>query len=404
MKPNSLQMFCAPIPCQRLLLCLCAAVITGCTPKMEAKKEPPPEVLVQGASFIVQPVAWPLIVRCQGSLVADETTIISAKVAGRIDKVQVEVGDTVAAGVPLILIDAQEYRLQADQADAQLTQARAAVGLKPGDPLESLNPDNAPPVREAKAVLDEATKALARLRTLKGGDAVSETDLEIAESAERVAAARLASAQNSVREKIALISVQKALRDLAQQKLVETQILSPFEGRIQSRTAAEGTYVQPGQSLMTLVKTQKLRFRSSVPERYAHQLKIGQKVSIRFDLSQQTREGQVTRISPNLDPQSRSLSFEVDLDNADQSLRSGLFAEASIEIDPSAQGIALPLGCLQRFAGIDKVWKITDGKVKEQVVTVGMVRDDLIEIRSGLTAGDVLLSDGPAGRPGKWAP
>ncbi len=99
------------------------------------------------------------------------------------------------------MIDAQEYRLQADQADAQLSQARAAVGLKPGDPLESLNPDNAPPVREAKAVLDEATKALARLRTLKGGDAVSESDLEVAESAERVAAARLASAQNSVREK-----------------------------------------------------------------------------------------------------------------------------------------------------------------------------------------------------------
>ncbi len=84
---------------QRLVLCFWCAGAAGCTPKMEAKKEPPPEALVQGASFVVQPVAWPLIVRCQGSLVADETTIISAKVAGRIDKVQVEVGDTVAAGV-----------------------------------------------------------------------------------------------------------------------------------------------------------------------------------------------------------------------------------------------------------------------------------------------------------------
>ncbi len=201
-----------------------------------------------------------------------------------------------------------------------------------------------------------------------------------------------------------MISVQKALRDLAQQKLVENT--NPIA--IRRTNSIANSRRRDLRTTWPIVddigKNTKASISFQRAERYAHQLKIGQKVSIRFDLSQQTREGQVTRISPNLDPQSRSLSFEVDLDNADQSLRSGLFAEANIEIDPSAQGIALPIGCLQRFAGIDKVWKIADGKVKEQVVTVGMVRDDLIEIRSGLTAGDVLLSDGPAGRPGKWAP
>jgi RND family efflux transporter MFP subunit len=387
---------------------LCATVLvplSGCNETQEEKKKAPVvEQIVEADVMVVEPVNWPTTVRCQGSLMADETTTVSAKVAGRVSAVLFEIGDLASAGQILVEIDSEEYQLQAEQADAQLSQARAAVGLKPDDPLDGLNPDNAPPVREAKAVLDEATKALARINSLAGSDVVTETDLELAIAAERVAAARLASAQNAVREKLALIRVQMAQRGLAHQRLNDTRVPSPFEGSIQSKNVAVGTFVQAGQPLLTLVRNQKLRFRASVPERYAHQLKVAQRVDVRFDLSNQVRQGTVSRISPNLDPMNRSLGFEVDLDNADQSLRSGLFGEATIEISPEAKSLAIPANTLQRFAGVDKVWKVVDGQVKEQVVLVGAARDGWIEIQKGIQSGDILVQDSEKGKPGKWLP
>lgn len=383
---------------------LLTLVAQGCKHEEAKKAEPPKEVIVQGASMTVAQVVWPQLVKCQGTLVANEVTTLGSKVAGQVAEVNVDLGDIVEKSAVVIQLDTKEFQLQAEQADAQLLQARSAVGLKPGDPLEKLNPDNAPPVREARAVWDEATQSLERLKLLSKRDAVSASELENAESAERVASARFSSAQNAVREKIALISVQSALRDLAHQRLTETTIRAPFRGLVESRVVAPGTYVQPGQTLLTLSDTSVLRYRGSVPERYAQQLKLGQEIKIEFDLSDQVRTVHITRISPSLDPTNRSLVFEANIDNSDGKLRSGLFGEGIITIDPDAKGIAIPLSALVRFAGVDKVWKIVDGKTKEQPVTLGRQQDDLIEIRSGVKVGDQLLVMGKDGKAGKFEP
>lgn len=375
---------------------------TGCAPEKQKTPETREEVIVQSPVFVVEPVRWPLLVRCQGALVADEFTTVSAKVAGRIRSVHFEIGDRVSKDSILVELDSEDYKLQADQADAQLTQARASVGLKPGDPVEKLNPDNAPPVREARAVLDEAINGLARIRTLVLRDAISDSDLETAESAEKVASAKYASAQNGVREKIAIIGVQTALKNLAYQRLEETKVFAPMDSQVQSKLISVGTYVQPGQSLLSLLRVSKLRFRSSVPERYAHQIEVGQKVTMKFDLSGQTREAVVSRINAELDAMNRSLGFEVDVDNTDDSLKSGFFGEATIELDADAKSIAIPLASVQRFAGIDKVWKVVDGKVKEQVVLVGATRDSMVDIRSGVKEGDMLLKDATKGKVGTF--
>jgi RND family efflux transporter MFP subunit len=268
--------------------------------------------------------------------------------------------------------------------------------------VEKLNPENAPPVLEAKALLDEATQTLARMTRLATEDAITQSDLELAESAERVARARYQSSLNSVREKIALISVQAAQRDLAHEQLLETKVSSPFEGTVQARMVSPGTFVQAGQTLLSVVSTKRLRFRTSVPERYAHLLKIGQRLTIYFDLSDQVREGTVSRINPNLDPSNRSLGFEVDLDNSDGLLRSGLFGEAVLELDANAKAIAVPEKSVLRFAGVDKVWKVKDDQVTEGVVLLGPKRGDMIEIKNGLNEGETILLDSSQGEKGKW--
>jgi RND family efflux transporter MFP subunit len=362
----------------------------------------PAEKEVSGALLKIDMVPWVTNTRCQGSLAADETTTLSAKVAGRVENVFVDVGDIVAPEKILVQLDPTDFKLLSEQSDAQLQQARAAVGLKPADPVEKLNPENAPPVLEAKALLDEATQTLARMTRLATEDAITQSDLELAESAERVARARYQSSLNSVREKIALISVQAAQRDLAHEQLLETKVSSPFEGTVQARMVSPGTFVQAGQTLLSVVSTKRLRFRTSVPERYAHLLKIGQRLTIYFDLSDQVREGTVSRINPNLDPSNRSLGFEVDLDNSDGLLRSGLFGEAVLELDANAKAIAVPEKSVLRFAGVDKVWKVKDDQVTEGVVLLGPKRGDMIEIKNGLNEGETILLDSSQGEKGKW--
>jgi RND family efflux transporter MFP subunit len=385
-----------------LVAALPVSSFTGCTPKKTTVTEKPAEVFVQAPVFTVEPVRWPILVRCQGALVADEFTTVSAKVAGRVRSVHFEIGDRVSANTILVELDSEDYQLQADQADAQLTQARASVGLKPGDPVEKLNPENAPPVREARAIWDESTNGLTRIQALVLRDAISDSDLEIAESAEKVASAKYASAQNGVREKIAIIGVQTALKNLAQQRLEETKVYAPMDSQVQSKLVSVGTYVQPGQPLLSLLRTSKLRFRSSVPERYAHQIQVGQKVMLQFEMSGQAREAVVSRINAELDAMNRSLGFEVDIDNTDDRLKSGFFGEGTIELDEDAKSIALPLAAVQRFAGIDKVWKVVDGKVKEQVVLVGATRGSMVDIRSGVKEGEMLLQDASKGKIGTF--
>jgi RND family efflux transporter MFP subunit len=406
----------SPIPTRKLVNLLLlhrlftAVILTilftvGCADQAESQREGKterPVSTVRGEIFQVEPKIWPTRVRVQGSLVADEVASIGTKVAGRVTQVHVDLGDSIETGSPMVTIDDSQFKLLVSQAEAQLQQGRSAVGLREGDPLEKLNPDNAAPVREARAIWEEAEQAVRRIRRLAEQNAISETDVEVAEAAERVAAARLTSAQNGVREKLALIAAQMSQLGLAKQNLVDTVVVAPFKGKIQNRDVAVGTYVQPGQTLFTLTRLSPIRFRAAVPERYTHQLKPGQEVRLNIDLSQQEFVVKIARISPALDPLSRSLTFEALIDNADESLRSGLFAEGVVVLDPEAKAIVVPTSCLVRFAGVDKVWKIENETLREQVVRLGRLEEKACEILDGLKLGDMVLVEGNDGRTGRF--
>jgi RND family efflux transporter MFP subunit len=313
-------------------------------------------------------------------------------------------GDHVRRGDPLVLLDRQEFQLMVTQADAQLAQARAAVGLKPNEDVAQLDPLGAPPVREARAVWEQSQQQLARVKQLKVQNAVSDAELQQAEAAERVAEARYASAANSVREKIALIGVQSAELALAQQRYDDAITRAPFDASVQNRLVAPGTYVQVGQPLMALVTTTTLRFRGAMPERYAQALRVGQRVELQIESLSDPRSVAVTRISPALDEASRALVFEAQLDNQDERLRTGLFAEAQVVLDAEAQAIVIPASAVVRFAGVEKVWKVVDGLAGPEPVQVGQQDGDRVEILSGLMAGDVILSDGSQGRVARIRP
>jgi len=202
---------------------------------------------------------------------------------------------------------------------------------------------------------------------------------------------------NQVREKLALIKVRRAELAVARQQLAETVIRAPFDGFVMRRHAAAGTYLQVGQQAITLVRTDPLRFRGRVPERKAAQVRLGQEIHVRIAGREQPIVARVSRIAPSLEIASRSLVIEADIPNPGGQLRTGLYAEADIVVNPHAEALAIPASALEEFAGVRKVWLVRDGNSAPQPIQTGRRTHDMIEVISGLQRGDVIIQDSSQG-------
>jgi RND family efflux transporter MFP subunit len=344
---------------------------------------------------------WPDAVPVQGSLLADEHAVVGAKVAGQIREVLVDLGSVVRQGDVLARLDPEEFDLRVQQAAAQLEQVRAKLGLKPDDPDEKLDRLKSPPVLQEAALLEEARSSAQRARVLAERRAITTEELQQRQAALEVAEARYKSALNTVDEQIASLGVHRAALGLAKEAQADAVIRAPFDGIVARRHVAPGVYLQTGESVVDLVRTNPLRLRAGVPERHAMRIRIGQAVKIQLAGQAQPLEAAITRISPSLDQSSRSLVIEADVSNPEGRLRTGLFAEAEIIVDPHAKTLAVPAAAVIEFAGVEKVWIVEAGEAKELRVRTGRRDHGLVEILEGLEPGHRIAADGRRGRAGK---
>jgi RND family efflux transporter MFP subunit len=162
-------------------------------------------------------------------------------------------------------------------------------------------------------------------------------------------------------------------------------------------------FLSIGDGIAVIVRTHPLRFRGSVPERYAQNIQLGQELTLRIESVAEPRLAKVTRISPALDAQSRSLTIEALVDNSGDILRAGFFTEAEIVVDPNALAIVVPTSAVIDFAGNEKVWRVVDGMLTEQEVWTSNERDGLREVVNGLAVGDRILVKASQGRTAKLA-
>jgi RND family efflux transporter MFP subunit len=404
-------------------LLLAALAVSGCGRAHHDAAVPPP---VAAAARRTEPVAappaattvkaepkpWKATVRSQGGLVADELTVIGARVAGRIAAVTVEVGQRVRTGDVLIRLDDTELRLRIEQAAAELGRARAALGLDPvaetiagaevgggaDADADTINVAAAPEVARERARLDEARAQLVRLEALAERNAISRSDLDTQIAAVAVAEATLAAAIQQVEEKVAVLKVHRAQLALTRQTWAQATVRAPFDGLVQSRHgSAPGASVRVGDALVTIVRTDPLRFRGTVPERQALELREGQAVTVQLDGASAPILTSVARIAPVLDEMSRTLLFEADIPNPDGLLRSGLFAQADVVIDAEAQALVVPATSVLEFAGTEKVWLLDPGGQPRGVpVRTGRRSENLVEIVAGLSAGDLVVQHAAA--------
>jgi RND family efflux transporter MFP subunit len=325
-----------------------------------------------------------------GTLDAYDRATVGVKVPGRLQTIAVDLGSPVRRGQLIARIDPSDYTIRLQQAEAGLAQARVRLGLPPEGASDAVDATDTPPVREARAVLDEARATRERYAALLKDGVISKADFDQAQAQARVAESRYQDALEEIRNRQAVATQRRAEVALARQQLADTAVYAAFDGVVQQRIAAPGEFLAAGAPSAEIVKVNPLRFRADVPERDAASIRVGQSVQLAVDGAQGEFTGRVTRLSPTIAERTRVLQMEADIPN-NGALRAGSFARATIVTDTTASSLAVPREALVTFAGIEKVMVVEKGKTKEKPVTTGRRAGPWVEVLDGVKAGDEVV-------------
>ena len=382
------------------LFLACAAA--GCTGETKASQDKqvaaspaPRQVKVLHATE--QRVARTVV--ATGTLAAEDQVVVGTKVSGRLTEISVDMGTPVRRGQLIARLDASDYRMRVDQAEAALQQARARLGLAVTGADERVDPEQTSIVRQARAVLEEAQLTRDRSAKLMEQDLIARAQLDTAEANLKVAEGRYHDALEEVRNRQALLAQRRSELDLARQQLADTAMITPIEGAVALKQASVGEYLAAGAPVATVVQMHPLRLRVNVPERDAVDVRTGQVVRLTVEGDATVYQGRVVRLSPIVQEQNRTLSVEAEVPNERATLKPGAFARADIVTQASDAVIRVPATALVVFAGIEKVLVVRQGKIAEVRVQTGRRASDSIEIVSGLKAGEQVVL-----QPGNLAP
>jgi multidrug efflux pump subunit AcrA (membrane-fusion protein) len=368
---------------------------------------------VTTASAIVRDL--PQFFEATGSLSGDQQTDVAPSVAGKVVAIGVELGSYVKRGQMIVRLDDVDSKLRLQQAAAQVDQFKAAlrqaeekVGVRPG---QAFDPNKVPEVANARVALELAEKNLRRAeRLIESGD-VSRS-LYDQQRAQRDQLKQVyESALSLARQNFAAVSTARAnvanaesQVGLARRSLSYALVYSPIDGFVSERTADLGEYVSPTNKVATVVRINPLRVRIDIPEQAIPAITVGQSVSVTTSAwPDKNFSGRVARISPNVTPTSRTMTVEAEIENGNGALKPGQFATVRILQSRAQPAVLVPSRAVRTESGVSRVFVIKDGRAQERLVQLGQTEGDLVQIKGGVAADELVatsnveqLSDGIA--------
>jgi RND family efflux transporter MFP subunit len=363
------------------------------------------------------------MVETSGSLLAWEDVILNTAVPGTVARLLVNLGDRVRAGQVLAELDTQEYALAVDQAEATLlatqnqvarTRAQAAAAeANLRQVRESIKTWEANQNR-ARVALEEARINLDRTRQLHQRELIAARDLDAARTQYetmlaqyqgaqvemtqypdrvRAAEAALESDRSAARVAESEIKQREAALGIARKRLADATLRAPISGAIAKRHVNPGEFLKENTAVFTIVALDPVKYTGTVPERHTPDLKVGQPLQLTVEAyGSATFTGQITRLAPAVDVQTRTLELEGRVPNADGRLLPGFFAKGVVLTGRDAAAVFVPAEALTHVAGITKLFVIADGRAQERLVKPGARQGTLVEIPSGVKAGDVVAT------------
>ena len=276
-----------------------------------------------------------------GTVLADASAVLRTEVPGQVIERHFEEGQQVSKGDRLFSIEATVLEAE---------------------------------VNEARANVEQSDAAYNRAKELVKNHLVSATEFDTARANYNVSIARLHSAES---------------------RLSKTVIRAPFDGFIGLRRINVGDYATIGQELVNVVRLDPLRVDFSVPETLLAQVRPGQTIEVAVGaFRDEVFEGVITAIDPQIDVTGHSMAIRARLPNPDLRLRPGLFAQVSISLAVNPNALMVPEQAIWPI-GQDKIlYIVEDGIANQRVVMLGERKPGIVEIVSGLKAGEEIVVAG----------
>jgi len=298
----------------------------------------------------------------------------------------VERGSAVAENAVLIRISPTETDAQLKEAEANAAQIEARLGIAED---RRFDVTAVPEVQNAKASYDLATSEFARIKSLLDQRVVSQSEYDQRQTQMEAARQQYEAAKNAAAQQYQSLLAARARVALARKAFTDTVVRAPFNGAVAERLVSVGDYVTRGMKVAVVVRTNPLRVKLTVPEQFISAVSAGEPVDFEVDAYPGRQfVGKVQYVSPSLQADQRALTIEAVVPNAKGELKPGLFATARIERLDRTPGVLVPSAAVLTSAGTSRVFVVSGDKAEERLVTTGQTVGDLLEVSSGLKAGE----------------
>lgn len=340
------------------LMLLLAAAAVSC------KREAPPaeksaaiadDQPISASTVKVETKPMPRYVTLTGSLVADSTSSVAADVTGKVLSVLVDRGSVVKAGAVLVVLDKRSATIRSREASANVELARSQAEL--------------------------ARQECARADGLLATGALGKADYDRVKS----------QCQTSTQS----VEAAQARQEAALQTLGDAVIKAPFGGVVTEKLVNVGEYVQSQTQVVRLVKSDPIRLQLNVPEALLGNVSPGAPVELQVSaFPDQWWSGTLRYFSAALRERSRDLLVEALVPNPEQKLRPGMFALARLPL-PKADSLVVPLAAARIDGDLSRLFVNHAGTLEERIVELGAREGDLVEVRKGVSAGELVVSPFP---------
>lgn len=333
----------------------CLVLLGACSPSGEtAVQEKERQIPVR--ILHVEQQELPLAVESVGRLAPHREVTLSAEVSGVVAAYHADVGDRVKAGQELVTLDATDYRLALQEAEANYEMALSRLNL--------------------------AKKMYERAQTLLPRKVITPDDFDKFE-AEYVSAG-------------ASMSRVKVLVDIAKERLDKTRIRSSFDGLVEARMVEIGQMLGSGQPVFTVADLTPVRVKIYLSEKDYVLLDPTDPVAVTLEAFPETvMTGRIDRIGIKADDRTNTFGVEILLENPNLSLKAGMTARTRIILRVETNAVLIPQSTVQYKRDRQEVFVVGPGQRAEpRTVTLGRAVGGRIQILSGLAPGDQLIVTG----------
>ena len=306
-----------------------------------------------------------------GNLIGAVTVDVVPKVSGRLESVNVRLGDAVRRGQVLATLEDRELREQVRQTEASLDVSKATV-------------------RQREADLKNAQSNLERSRNLFARNLIARQALDDAE-------ARNDAAQAQVDLAAAQAAQATARLEELRINLSNTRIQSPVDGYVGSRRLDPGAFVGTNSSFLSVVDIHFVRLVANLVEKDLRRIVLDMPAKVEVDAYPgEVFAGRVARLAPVLDPATRTAEMEVEVPNPTARLKPGMYARVQFVVAERADALTVPRNALVDLEGTRGVF-VADGKTARFMpVKTGIVDGEAVEVTDGLPDNTTVITLGSA--------